>query len=160
MRILYSTATTEVAKRLGLRELLQQYADKPDEASKLAGIRIHGSRYGTPKAPQESFSIYFQNKKLTEVLHTELARYSLFEPGQEKWVEIEFARALTLPQEFWITLEFRAGRTKGVYVSYDTSTGGKFSRVGLPGMKAKDVDVGGDWIVEPVLVNCISISRI
>jgi len=35
-----------------------------------------------------------------------------------------------------------------VYVSYDTSTGGKHSRVGLPGIEATQTDFGGDWMVE------------
>ena len=41
----------------------------PDVASKVSGIRIHGSRYGMPEAPKESFLIYFLNHDLSEVLH-------------------------------------------------------------------------------------------
>jgi hypothetical protein len=68
-------------------------------------------------------------------------------------VELKFSRPLELPKNFWVAIDFRAGRTKGVYLSYDTSTGGKFSRVGLPGMEAKETDFGGDWMVQLMPAN-------
>ena len=57
-----------------------------------------------------------------------MARISLFDRGEERSVEVKFNRPIELPREFWVALDFRAHATKGVYVSYDTSTGGKFSR--------------------------------
>jgi hypothetical protein len=120
----------------------------PSGESKVAGIRIHGSRYGVPKAPDESFLIYFLNRDLSEVVSTQMAPYSLFERGPERWVEVTFPQPITLPQEFSVALDFRAQQTKGVYVSFDTSTGGKHSRMGLPGLKARDTDFGGDWMIE------------
>jgi hypothetical protein len=82
-----------------------------------------------------------------------MAPYALFERGPEKWVEVKFARPIEVPKIFWVALDFRAGRTKGVYLSYDTSTGGKFSRVGLPGIEAKETDFGGDWMIQPLTAN-------
>jgi hypothetical protein len=40
-----------------------------------------------------------------------------------------------------------------VYVSYDTSTKGEYSRVGLPGEDdgPKQTDFGGDWMVQVML---------
>ena len=46
---------------------------------------------------------------------------------------------------------FRAGPTKGVYVSYDTSTSAKHSLVGLPGMATSEPKHGGDWMIEVLL---------
>ena len=123
----------------------------PAEDSKVTGIRIHGSRYGTPEGPNESFLIYFLNQDMSEVVRTEMAPYSLFERGAEKWVDVKFPKPLEVPKDFWVSVDFRAGRTKGVYVSYDTSTDGKRSRVGLPGMEAKPTDFAGDWMIEVVL---------
>jgi hypothetical protein len=88
------------------------------------------------------------NRELTEVVHVELAPYSLFERGPEQWVEVKFRKPVAVPKEFWIGLDFRAGRTKGVYVSYDDSTGGKHSRIGLPGVEARPTDFAGDWMIE------------
>jgi Sigma-70, region 4 len=118
---------------------------------KVAGVRIHGSRYGQAQPPQESFLIYFLNNDLTRILHTEMAPYSLLERGPEELVEVSFERPVELPKTFWVALDFRATQSKGVYVSYDTSTGGKHSRVGLPGARTSNVTFGGDWMVEATL---------
>jgi hypothetical protein len=63
-------------------------------------------------------------------------------------VEIDFAKPRVVPKTFWVALDFRAHRTKGVYVSYDTSTGGEHSQTGLPGFPARPVDSGGDWMIQ------------
>jgi len=123
--------------------------DLPAEGAKAAGVKIHGSRYGTPQAPDEKFVIYFLSPDQSEVLATELAPYSLFDRGPEKWVDVKFRKPVELTgKEVWIAVEFRAGRTKGVYVSYDGATDGKRSRTGLPGLEAKPVDFAGDWMIE------------
>jgi|SRR5271157_1072445 len=115
---------------------------------KIAGLRIHGSRYGTPQAPNESFLIFFLDHDGKRILHTEMAPYSLFERGPEKWVTVSFDRPIDLPGRFWVALDFRATQRKGVYVSYDTSSGGKHSRIGLPGTPATEPKFGGDWMIE------------
>src|SRR5262245_24661632 len=46
----------------------------PSGASKVAGVRIHGSRYGPPEAPDESFLIYFLAPDRNRVVATEMAR--------------------------------------------------------------------------------------
>lgn len=122
----------------------------PDEQSEVSGIRIHGARYGLPQAPNESFLIYFLSADESEVIRTELAPYALFDRGPEKWVEVKFSKPVKVPQKFWLAIDFRPGRTKGVYVSYDSSTDGKRSRVGLPGMESKPCDFAGDWMIEIV----------
>jgi hypothetical protein len=120
----------------------------PQDNQKLAGIKIHGSRYGQPQAPKESFLIYVVDPDGKEVLSTQMAPYSLFGRGEEKWVDVRFPKPVEVPKDFWIVLDFRAGQTRGVYVSYDTSSGAKFSKTGLPGLEAKDVDFAGDWMIE------------
>ena len=123
----------------------------PDGASKVLGVKVHGSRYGQPEAPKESFLIYFMNQNRTRILHTEMARYSLFKRGPEQWVEVKFEFPVAgLPKSFWVIVDFRAAQTKGVYVSFDTTTGGKFSRVGLPGMSSSEVNFGGDWMIQAI----------
>jgi RNA polymerase sigma-70 factor (ECF subfamily) len=117
----------------------------------LSGIRIHGSRYGRPQAPDEEFLIYVLSADRKRVLHTELAPYSLFERGDEKWVSVSFQEPLALPEEFWIALDFRANQRKGVYVSYDTSTKGKHSAAGLPGIRAAESKLDRDWMIEALL---------
>ncbi|MGO9924052.1 MAG: RNA polymerase sigma factor [Isosphaeraceae bacterium] len=123
----------------------------PSETTRLEGLRIHGSRYGNPQPPRESFLIYFLSHDQKRILHTELAPYSLFERGAENWVEVSFEHPVELPKQFWVVLDFRAHQTKGVFVSFDTSSGGKHSRQGLPGVPSSPVRIGGDWMIEAVL---------
>ena len=101
-----------------------------------------------PKPPEESFLIFFLSHDRKSIVLTEMAPYSHFERGPEKWVTILFSRPVELPAQFWVVLDFRAGQRKGVYVSYDTSSGGKHSRIGLPGTPASETKFGGDWIIE------------
>ena len=54
-------------------------------------------------------------------------------------------------QTFWVALDFRATQSKGVYVSFDTSTRGEDSRVGLPGARTSKVTFGGDWMIQAIL---------
>ena len=102
-------------------------------------------------APRESFLIYFLTDDLQRILQTEMAPYSLLERGPEEWVSISFDHPVELPKTFWIALDFRATQAKGVYLSFDTSTGGKHSKVGLPGARTANVTFGGDWMIEAVL---------
>jgi len=120
----------------------------PRESVRVGGLRIHGSRYGMPHAPDESFLIFFLNQDRKSILHTEMAPYSHFDRGPEKWVTTSFGRPVELPEHFWVVLDFRATQRKGVYVSYDTSSGGKHSRIGLPGTPALETKFGGDWMIE------------
>ena len=64
-----------------------------------------------------------------------------------------FDKPVELPETYWIALNFNAEQTKGVYVSYDTSTKGEYSRVGLAGNNdpPKETDFGGDWMVQVML---------
>lgn len=121
----------------------------PADGTKIAGVRIHGSRYGNQRAPRENFLIYFLNQDLSQILRTEMAPYSLFAISTEgKWVDVKFKQPIEMPKDITVVLDFRAHATKGIFVSYDTSTGGKYSKVGLPGIEAKDTDLSADWMIE------------
>lgn len=125
----------------------------PEGVTRIKGIRIHGSRYGTAQAPNEDFEITFLSEKRDETLHTESAPYKLFKRGTENWVRVQFKEPVELPPKFWIALDFNAEQTKGVYVSYDTSTKGEYSRVGKAGDEKdpQPTDFGGDWMVQVML---------
>lgn len=125
----------------------------PEGVTSVRGIKIHGSRYGLPQAPDEDFEITFLNDNLDEILGNESAPYRLFKRGREMWVRVNFAEPIELPSKFWVALNFNAHQTKGVYLSYDTSTKGEYSRVGLAGSDEtpKPTDFGGDWMVQVML---------
>jgi hypothetical protein len=125
----------------------------PEGVTKVRGLRIHGSRYGLPQAPDEDFEITFLSDDREEILDSKSAPYRLFKRGKESWVRVLFDEEVELPQSFWLALNFNAHQTKGVYVSYDTSTKGEHSRIGLPGdeEEPKETDFGGDWMVQVML---------
>ena len=125
----------------------------PAGANSVRGIKIHGSRYGQPQAPDEEFEITFLSDDLEEILHDQAAPYRLFKRGKNKWVRIIFREPVELPNEFWVALNFNAHQTKGVYVSYDTSSGGAYSRVGLAGdgEAPRETKFSGDWMVQVLL---------
>jgi len=123
----------------------------PPGSSKVANLSVHGSRYGPPQPPEESYLVFFLGPDRSRIIHTEMAPYSLFGRGVEAWVTIPFPEPVEVPERFWVALDFRAHQRRGVYVSYDTSTGGKHSRVGLPGMPSAETKFGGDWMIEAVL---------
>ena len=125
--------------------------EAPSDGWSLKAIRIHGARYGLPKAPDENFYIFISDAEAKEILHTETAPYGRFERGEAKWVDVRFKRPAKLPARFCVILDFKAHQTKGVYVSYDTSTGGGHSKTGLPDKEFLPVDFGGDWMIEAVL---------
>ncbi len=143
----YNDGTADGKKSLGGSGELIKFT-LPEDKQKIGGIRIHGSRYGVAQPPKEKFLIYFLSSDGKEVLSTQMAPYSSFNRGNEQWVPVRFAKPVEVPKEFWVCLDFRPHQTKGVYVSYDTSTGGKYSKSGLPGLEPDDVEFGGDWMIE------------
>jgi hypothetical protein len=148
-KLRYGDGKADGKKSLGGSGEMIEFA-LPADGRKVAGLRVHGSRYGQPVPPEESFLIYFLNEDQSEVVATRMAPYSLFERGEERWVEVTFPVPIEVPRQFWVALDFRAHQSKGVYVSFDASTGGKHSRSGLPGIRPKEVDFG-DWMVEVIL---------
>ena len=124
----------------------------PTEAGAVRAIRVHGSRYGYPQAPKEDFEVTLLSANMKEVLHTELVPYSLFKRTKKgRWTHVPFKESVQVPQTFWVVLNFNAEARKGVYVSYDTSTKGKYSRVGTTDEDAHETKFGGDWMVQVLL---------
>lgn len=144
--IKYNDGVAEGKRSLGGSGEAIRFTEKGKEV--ISGVRIHCSRYGMDSAPQESALLYLLNDKCDAVIHTELLSYSTFEKGDEKWVDVVFMNPVEVQGPVWVVIDFRAGQKKGVFVSYDTSTKGKYSKVGLPGMAFQDVDMGGDWMIE------------
>jgi hypothetical protein len=66
-------------------------------------------------------------------------------------VGIKFDKPIDFPKNGWVCIDFRAGRTKGVYVSYEKSSNNKRSKIGLPCIAAKEVDFGGNWMIRPIV---------
>ncbi len=163
-------ATTAKKKPAARKQLRLKYGDnKPDGKKSIAGagemirfelptevgavkaIRVHGSRYGYSQAPKEDFEVTILSADMKEVLHTELVPFALFKRSKSRWTHVPFKEPVEVPQTFWVVLEFNAKARKGVYVSYDTSTKGQYSRVGTTDEDARKTKFGGDWMVQVLL---------
>lgn len=123
----------------------------PNKSQKLVSLRLHCARYGYPQAPKEDAEFSIVSQDGTEVVHTEDVPYSTFKRGENRWTTIRFKEPVTVPEKFWVIMNFNAEKTKGVYVSFDTSTEGAHSKTGLPGAEMHDVNTGGDWMLQAIL---------
>ena len=126
----------------------------PEGVTKVRGIKIHGSRYGLPKAPDEDFEITFLNDNLDEILLTETAPLSTLQTRSRNCGSASISTSPSnSPKLSGSRLNFNAQQTNGVYVSYDTSTKGEHSRVGLAGSEEAPTptDFNGDWMVQVLL---------
>lgn len=128
----------------------------PHKSQKLISLRIHCARYGHPQAPKEDAEFSVVSDDGSEVIHQEGIPYATFKRGESRWTTVKFSEPVTVPEKFWVIMDFNAEQTKGVYVSFDTSTGGVHSRTGIPGGEMKDVSTGGDWMVQAILTKAES----
>ena len=134
----------------GTGEMIQ--FELPDDGYKLKSLRLHCGRYGTTKAPNEDIEFTIVSEDEMTVIHTEQVPYSTFKRGECRWTTVAFKKAISVPKKFWVIVDFNAEQTKGVYLSFDTSTGGKYSKVGVPGGESKPVNTKGDWMIQAVAV--------
>jgi hypothetical protein len=148
--LVFADGVPDGKKSLGGSGEMIQLALSPKNAM-LAGIEVHGSRYGTADPPKQQFLIYILNSDQSEIMATKMAQYSLFERGEEKWVSINFDKPVQFPENGWVVLDFRATPKKGVYVSFDAEGSGERSRAGLPGIEAQKLDFVGDWMIRPIV---------
>ncbi len=124
---------------------------RPSDQQQLRGVRIHGSRYGHAKAPDEDVEITVVDKDNRNVVHIEFVPYKKFKKGESRWSTIVFEEPVDVPAEYWVLLDFNAERTQGVYISFDTSTAGQHSKLAVPGGDFHEVSTGGDWMVQALL---------
>jgi hypothetical protein len=131
----------------GASEIIQ--FKMPAGCTKVTGIMLYGSRYGYPTAPNEDFTITISKKDGTQA-STELVPYSTFERGNDAWVTIPFKKPAKIKGDFVVAVNFNAEATKGVYVSYDTSAGNKYSFAGSVS-DMSPAETGGEWMIRAMV---------
>ena len=117
--------------------------EAPGEGWTLTAVRIHGSRYGYPRPPQEDFQVFLCDEKFQPIAEFAFP-YSKFERGEAEWVTLE-VKPTKLPRTFILGVNFNPTGTKGVYVSHDKEGSGR-SFVGLPKQKPRPFKQG-DWLI-------------
>lgn len=120
-----------------------------DGKTELLGVRIYGSRYGTPQPPKENFYIWIADEN-QNVLETFEFPYATFKRGEPKWYILR-TKPTRLPEVFYLCAGFNPEKTKGVYVHYDGQASGK-SFIGLPhdNYAFKPFD-RGDWMIRAMV---------
>jgi hypothetical protein len=109
----------------------------------LTSVRLHGSRYGTPEAPKEDFTVTLCDENYKRIASFRFP-YSSFERGEPRWVTLKVTPT-NVPAKFVVCVEFNPTARKGVYVSHDAG-GEKRSLSGLPGDRPRPFDAG-DWML-------------
>lgn len=109
----------------------------------LTAVSLHGSRYGQADATGESFSITLCDEQMKPIA-TWTQPYNSIARGEVKWHRIEVTPT-SVPKRFHVCFDFDPSATKGVYVSFDTSTSGS-SRIATPGKPGTPLDAG-DWMI-------------
>lgn len=122
----------------------------PVPTAVVTAVHVHSTRRGGAKEkPRGTFKIYIFSKDLTKILHTEVVSFQKYrDRGRFKWYMFPFKKPVTVPKEFWVVVDFNTPARQGIFVSYDTSTGGKHSLVGIPGQRPVPVGFKGDWMVK------------
>jgi hypothetical protein len=113
-------------------------------------VHIHSVRKGGAKdRPRGTFKIYIFSKDLKKILHTEVVSFQKYrERSRYKWYVVPFKKPITVPKDFWIVVDFNTPARQGIFVSYDTSSGGKHSLIGIPGQRPMPVPFKGDWMIK------------
>ncbi|MBN1816461.1 MAG: tetratricopeptide repeat protein [Sedimentisphaerales bacterium] len=121
--------------------------ESPADGCVLRGVRIYGSRYGSPQPPSENFYVWLCDEKFN-ILQTYPFPYSSFTRTDPRWVTLRVSPT-TLPGTFVLCAGFNPERTKGVYVHYDGQGSGK-SFTGLPGQEFRPF-AEGEWMIRAIV---------
>ena len=118
---------------------------RPEVNRLIDRIDVFGSRYGTPKPPDEDFTVYVCDEDFNP-LHEFDRPYGLFKRGENQWFNIPID-PVSVPRRFYICLSFSPTSNKGVYVAYDQSVTRSHSRLALPYTSVSDVRKKYDWMI-------------
>ena len=123
--------------------------ERPKDMKSIVAVKLFGSRYGYPRAPNEDFHIYLldQNQKVLEQV---AVPYRKIAKGDMRWYTLEFP-AIEVPEKFFVAVWFNAEPTKGVYVGKQCDVQQTHSYVGLPDTGYKKVEPSYEWMIRAVV---------
>ena len=122
--------------------------ESPGDGWKLTSVRLYGSRYGTPRPPDEDFRVILCDANFKPIA-TFPFPYKTFARGNPKWVTLD-VKPTAVPKTFYVCVDFNPEQTKGVYVHHDAAAGDT-SFVGLPDDGKPGPFTKGDWMIRAVL---------
>lgn len=110
----------------------------------VTSVSLHGSRYGEPRPPKESFNVWICDAEL-KPLATFRFPYSSYTRADPVWKSFRI-RPTRVPENFIVCFGFNPQATKGVYVSHDGQPS-ETSVVGLPGGDEPTTFAKGNWLI-------------
>ena len=113
-------------------------------------VSVYGSRYGSPKAPEEDFRVMVASEDLAS--RQEMGRpYKLFERGKEKWVRVN-VEPVEVVGTFQVAVFFNPSKTKGIYVGIDTdSVSANSTSLSAMSPEEEPSDLEGEWMIRVYL---------
>jgi RNA polymerase sigma-70 factor (ECF subfamily) len=117
--------------------------DAPDASWYLTSVRIYGSRYGAPQAPNEDFEVWLCDEEFNAVTSFKFP-YAKFQRGRDQWITLAVTPT-NVPKKFIVAVGFNPAASKGVYVSHDGAASDS-SFTGLPGTPPSNF-AQGDWLI-------------
>ncbi len=123
----------------------------PDGYTTLVSVSVLCARYGSTEAPDADAALTILDEGHTTTLFTLTIPGRAFVRGAERWVTMKFPNPPRVTDKFWVCVDFHSEQTSGVYVCYDTNTGGRYSMVGSPTVEPKPVDFKGDWMIQAMV---------
>lgn len=109
----------------------------------IKAVSIYGSRYGEEKPTDTTFDIALSDAD-AKLISIWKGRYASFSYTQDGWTRFDVPPT-RVPQTFYVTLNFRATASTGVYVAYDSTTKGS-SIDSVPGKPPHGFSKG-DWMI-------------
>ena len=109
----------------------------------LTSVRIYGSRYGRPRAPNEDFHVWLCDADFRVIADFPFP-YARFRRGGPGWVRLD-VDPTNVPEKFTICVGFNPTATKGVFLHHD-GQGSDHSSTGLPGRGTRRFQ-RGDWMI-------------
>jgi hypothetical protein len=114
----------------------------------ITAVWICGSRYGDEKPPHNTFDIALSDAD-AKLISIWKGRYSSFRyEADDAWARFEVPPT-RVPPSFYVTLNFHASASNGVYVAFDSNTKGNSIKSG-PGKPPKPFG-DGDWMIRAEL---------
>lgn len=116
------------------------------EAREVGAVQFYGARYGATVKPSDSFSVIISDSAFKPIIRIEKPLMNL-SPSRETWQTVAITPAAKVDGKFYVTLVYNSNLEKGIYIGVDSDSPSGYSKVGLPGTVASDVDAAMDWMI-------------
>jgi hypothetical protein len=111
----------------------------------LGEVSIHGSLYGGGYDPERTFFNVFVCDPRLRVLSRSAHPYSLFSPGEDRWVTLNVP-PVRVSGGFIILVSFNPAQTKGIYCSID-HVKKSHSLIAMPNRSMGALETGQEWMI-------------